>query len=325
MDLKTNEDLFNIVNKNKKLWKYGELYDTIASTMDRILSEDKQKILKECLRKFCVNLFRRWKKCCYNKKRFLIREHAWLHSIFNWPMGLKNEIFGETIRPQQNSTEFKRRPFLELSYRQKKRRTNALRSENTLDELIFATRLKMGTHGSRELAKILNHLLKHSEDISKVSNILFQKKKKKPTLTPDDSLALYTSLNLSKWQYNTLRDSVGKSLIPSYYKVTMAKKACYPPLESMNVTDTAAKIKIQALLDLTVSRLLKTCLDKLQSTELVLISKWGFDGASSQSNYKQTFNDVDADDSFIFMSSCVPLKLSTPNDVVFQDTVSNLH
>lgn len=48
-----------------------------------------------------------------------------------------------------------------------------------------------------------------------------------------------------------------------------------------------------------------------------MISKWGFDGASSQSQYKQKYSDVDCseenDDSSIFLTSVVPIVLHVEN------------
>lgn len=56
--------------------------------------------------------------------------------------------------------------------------------------------------------------------------------------------------------------------------------------------ETLASIELQAILDITATRLLSRYEDKLSShTNLKLICKWGFDGASNQSTYKQKFED----------------------------------
>lgn len=44
-----------------------------------------------------------------------------------------------------------------------------------------------------------------------------------------------------------------------------------------------------------------------------MISKWGFDGASGQSSYKQKFEDTNADDSCIFITSLVAIVLRDEN------------
>lgn len=69
------------------------------------------------------------------------------------------------------------------------------------------------------------------------------------------------------------------------------------------------QIDLQALLDITTQRLIETLsLQFSESTrKLHLISKWGFDGASDQCQYKQKFTDPNADDSSIFTTSLVPI------------------
>lgn len=79
-------------------------------------------------------------------------------------------------------------------------------------------------------------------------------------------------------------------LYPSCYQVQQAKKDCYLPVEAIRITDTLVEINLQALLDfLTVHRTLKVYdIQKCYKTDnFILISKWGFDGASGQSIYKQ--------------------------------------
>lgn len=94
----------------------------------------------------------------------------------------------------------------------------------------------------------------------------------------------------------------------------------------MTFTETHAEIELQALLDLTIQRLWKALKidtnEKLQ--DLKLISKWGFDGASGQSFYKQGFTDniVDIDkprDESVFTISLVPLKLLSGDKIVCEN------
>lgn len=76
----------------------------------------------------------------------------------------------------------------------------------------------------------------------------------------------------------------------SYYKIQQAKLACYPPKNNMIITETISSIDLQAILDLTSERLLTVCEQNLdRRMNLKLICKWGFDGASNQSTYKQKF------------------------------------
>lgn len=166
-----------------------------------------------------------------------------------------------------------------------------------------------------DLTKIISFLTKHPEHIQKVNRYCEKLAKGKHTYTKEKALALYTSLNLSKYKYIALRKSAeeGHIIYPSYYQLQQAKRECYPPPNSIMVTDIFARITLQSLLDHTSRRIL----DSLQvsvTDQLLLIGKIGFDGASGQSLYKQKFENTDSDDQSVFMIAYVPLKLCMLND-----------
>jgi hypothetical protein len=150
--------------------------------------------------------------------------------------------------------------------------------------------------------------------VNKVKRCL-SNKETKPAFSPDEALGLFLSLKLTKWQYNSLKKSVndtGSNIFPSYYQVQHAKQECYPPKDAITVTETSAKIKLQALLDITTRRIMMPIVIDSDCKELTLISKWGFDGASNQ-----------ADDSIIFMGSLVPIKLVCGEQVIWQNDSPN--
>lgn len=221
----------------------------------------------------------------------------------------------------------KTKPFPQLSYKQKKRRTETLRTNNNADELAFATRMNMQQSGNKSISKILSYLTNNPEEASKIWAFCENKiQHSEKTYSREKALALMISLNLSKSKYVQLRMTSmehGVDLYSSYYQIQLAKKDCYPSKEMMTFTDTHAEIELQALLDLTIQRLLKTL--KIDTNEefqdLRLISKWGFDGASGQSFYKQGFTDniVDIDkprDESVFTISFVPLKLLSSDNII---------
>lgn len=120
-------------------------------------------------------------------------------------------------------------------------------------------------------------------------------------MTPQEALSMFIEADLSKKQYEVKKfqkviRSLSPSVYPCYTKLQEAKKDCYPDKESFHVTETVAEIKLQKLMDHTVSRLfvdLTEILDSLQEEEerkqLVLLCKWGCDGAQ-QMEYKQKFH-----------------------------------
>ncbi|XP_050298635.1 uncharacterized protein LOC126737681 [Anthonomus grandis grandis] len=124
---------------------------------------------------------------------------------------------------------------------------------------------------------------------------------------------MFIEADLSKRQYEIIR-SYNPSMYPCYSKIQEVKKECYPDKESITVTETLADIKLQNLMDHTISRLLtdlyevvKT-LDEEERNALELICKWGCDGAQ-QAQFKQKFV-CDSDTSAnLFQSSLIPLRL----------------
>ena len=85
---------------------------------------------------------------------------------------------------------------------------------------------------------------------------------------------------------------------------------------AISITETTAEVELQALLNHTAERILHTqsevgllhCFEE-NDIELALISKWGCDGSSGQSEYKQKFHDESCSDANIFFPSFMPIQL----------------
>ena len=117
-------------------------------------------------------------------------------------------------------------------------------------------------------------------------------------------------------------------LYPSYDRVRDAKLACLPHPDDETITASRGEVRLQALLDLTAGRLLLLQRDVLETlTEpdaagLVLLCKWGMDGSSDHSRYKQQGL---AEDSHMFVTSLVPLRLVTESGtVIWNNATPNL-
>ena len=137
------------------------------------------------------------------------------------------------------------------------------------------------------------------------------------TFDADSALALITQMKLTKYQYSILRKAtadIGHDIFPTYQKILEAKKKCYP--SNIMITEKSAQVSLQDLLDHTTRRIFETKseaeIEKLEEQNLILHTKWGCDGASSQSEYMQKFSDpqLDIGASNLFMTSIVPLKLT---------------
>lgn len=106
---------------------------------------------------------------------------------------------------------------------------------------------------------------------------------------------------------------LGSDLYPSYKRVFEAKKRCYP--DRIKVADDSAEVPLQSLLNHTASRLFQTCESVLNQLDtsiqtFEMIVKWGFDGSSGQSQYKQnTSSGLEISDHYFFATWLVPLQL----------------
>ncbi|EFN61673.1 hypothetical protein EAG_12979, partial [Camponotus floridanus] len=80
---------------------------------------------------------------------------------------------------------------------------------------------------------------------------------------------------------------IRRELYPSYTKIQVAKKQCYP--QNITVIKNGAKIKLQSLLDHTTSQIIKSLSKQdflgINTEELILYGKWGMDGSSDQQNF----------------------------------------
>lgn len=274
-----NLDLFMILREklgslsdSKKL--FGYLQQNIN------VPEEKSAVLQNFCVKFCSNISARWERCSRVLAQFIRKNGDWLESSINWP----EEIISasterEEIEPcESDNTEnlppsslepstslfTPRKPFVDLGSRQKRRRVEYLNKSLSLspEELTAVTVKNLRSAGKEKEANILTHLLDHPEDVEKVDACI--SKNKGPTsstsiFSPDKALAILISLKLSKWQYINLREEVsktGSNLYPSYYKIKQAKLNCYPQKDDVTITEDGASVKLQALLNLTASRLL---------------------------------------------------------------------
>lgn len=134
----------------------------------------------------------------------------------------------------------------------------------------------------------------------------------------EQALALIMDASLSKYQYENLRkatNDLGFNIFPSYLKVLQSKKECYPA--NVEVTESMACVPLQSLLDHTATRILMAQSEEMlenMDEETTLVSKWGCDGSSGHSEYKQVFTEENISDANMFLTSLVPLCLNSKKD-----------
>ncbi|KAL4705530.1 hypothetical protein ACJJTC_005362, partial [Scirpophaga incertulas] len=220
--------------------------------------------------------------------------------------------------------------FLDLSERSKRRKTEELRTSN-IDELTYATQMKLREKGKVEASRIVKDLTKSPRRARKYAAAM-----KKSTLEEEQdkimklkhfrALFMYTEAGLTQAQYEIVRDT-NPSFYPCYTILQKLKKECYPTIH--RVTETCAEVTVQNLMDHTAQRLILHLgegaveqLTELEKQSLILISKWGCDG-SQQMTYKMKFENEADSDANIFQTSMVPLQLVYGQDkkILWQNPV----
>lgn len=333
----TNLDLYVALKSGGGFKNIDFLFNVLIERIGVELSSEDLSTIKSFCRNFSSNISKRWSASSRAQKTFLHKNSEWLESQIAWPKCQNidlNSIFKFTeedilteeeaidtqVDTPSSSCGTSKKPFLDLSDKQKKRRSLTL-LDHTEEELVYALCAKLKESKKTKLAAIINELCQNEEKCEIVHRTLFAVKTVNPVLPDNKALALLTSTNLSKWQYRNLRSILASENIfclPSYQKLLNAKKTCYPPETDITVTESYARIRLQSLLDLTTNRILKIIQhSSTDKKSLKLISKWGFDGSSSQSNYKQkSQSSTVIDDSSVFMISLVPLRLEEESGTV---------
>lgn len=328
----TNLDLFVLLKSECPSFNHEVLFSAIVSRIGDCLSAEDQVTLKEFCRRFTRAALNRWQKSKRFFDKFRNTYGEWLQANIDWPSCVQTLINQEptvdeiprarSVSPEPSTsstvgtmTKRSRKPFKDLGSKQKKRRSSEHIGEDSF-ELAYAAAARLKEEGYEDIASVIEYMIKNPEAAVKIKESI----KKTVIFTPEKALGLLLSLKLSKWQYITLRETAiregAKDIYPSYYKLQQTKLACYPPNQSVSVTDSSARITLQALLDITVKRILQSLSGNVENKQLKLISKWGFDGASNQSRYKQKM-DGEHDDSSIFMTSLVPLKLTDGDNTIW--------
>lgn len=337
----TNLDIFMFVKNNSCFSKPVVLIQKILENVDNLTQEEQKQIQQFC-QTYVSGLKKKWCNCNRTIHSFIKKYETWLQAEIKWPEFFKSKIeCGNPVEDEQPSTSSgwlteiaststsqcstgtstsrltPRKPFTELSPLQKRRRVEPLLMYEK-EALAVATGSRSG---NKDVADLVKYIIEHPEKAAEIKDYL-KGKKIVAKFSAEKALAILISLKLSKWQYSTLRASakeVGIEIYPAYHVVLEAKKQCYPTKEAITVTECGVKVKVQAILDKTVTRLAKVIEISDKIKDLTLVCKWGFDGASGQSTYKQAMASEE-DDSSAFMCSFVPLRLTSGEEIIWENS-----
>lgn len=278
------------------------LYTKLNDTLNIKLSYEQKNKVKG----FCSNAKSRWLKSSYNINYFKNDNKEWLQKQMGFSVHTTTTI-------QNNAISTKKKDIFLCSEGQKRKRTKAIR-ENPTNEIAHSMKMVLRAEGKIDASKVIEHVVIKRPDDAKRLRMLCEGKVnclKTQLYSNEKALSIIVDAKLSKSQYNILRDAAIQNEFnpyPSYYQIQKAKEDCYPSSEYISVSEVSAKIQLQALLNHTTYRILKT-IPNLTSKKVNLVCKWGCDGSSGQSQYKQKFENALNDDSSIFLCSLVPLRL----------------
>lgn len=265
------------------------------------------------IKTFFKNFMKRWRKSGFSRSNFYNQNSSWV----------KNKLNFENPNYNEKQTTAQGRPpkkFNESSERSKRRKVKdlAVTSEADLIQRTHIYNLKK-QDGMEQETKIIKALKSASPD--RLSNLVksLSTPQEIKNFSEDEALALFLDLGLSQRKYNLLRLALKMKnihVLPSYRKILAAKVQIIP--KPTIVSTLSASTPLQSLLDKTAERILMTLdeetIEGLCDTHFVLVSKWGCDGSSGQSVYKQRIS-AGISDEYMFMASVVPLRIRKDTNV----------
>lgn len=237
----------------------------------------------------------------------------------------KKEIFFDVSSDKNIIRGRPKKSFEECSDRGKRYRSMDLRlkTENS-NELRYAFELDLRVNHQNVEAQIVHNIsIARPNRKRKVADILKNNNSEEVVpFTPTEALALLVDAKLSKNQYNLIRfEAMRRNIFPSYANIVLQKNRCYPEKKSITIGESGASVDLQSLLDHTVKRLVESE-NITETSPLQIISKYGMDSSSGQSQYKQIFknnNDKQLNDASVFMISLVPLQLKSPAKIIWEN------
>lgn len=293
-------------------------------------SDDQDSSTKLKINNFNSKLSQKWTECNRMLSTFLKRESKWLDKNVTF------SIHHKTTNPPQEpsgSQQGRGRPtkdFQEASSSTKKRKISPLVENYSTEELMFAAERSLRLSGQRDTAKIVQEVSEtSSKTAAKIKKVWKSPAMQPIKYTPEEALALFIDGHFTKHTYILMQSGAKArhaNIYPPYHTILQAKKDCYPEAEAIRITEISAEVTVQALVNHTITRLAMVQEDVFSqniddlSHGLKIIFKWGCDGSSGHSNYKQKFTEGNAEDktdSSLFAVCIVPLQIqATKTNVI---------
>lgn len=301
--------LSDFLIKNKDV---NEFFEFVKAKL--LVKDESFELYRQQINQFVKNHNFRWNKKSKGRKELFYKNYG------SW---LQNEFTLDS--PSMNTKRLK--PFEECSERTKRRRMDEIRQSRNPEEIKGAYMAMVRDENVVD-AEIISNLSKVDlETKNHILEVIRGELLPVKKYTASEALALMVDLKLSKPKYEQLRSenkNRNADLLPPYYRVVEAKAECYPPHRFITLSDFGAEVELQHLLNHTIERLIQICDENLirglTEPKLQVTYKWGMDGASGQSCYKQIFNNNSGNcsaDASVFMISLLPLQISSADRIIW--------
>lgn len=313
-----NQVIFDVWKNSKKEHRNKDISVFLMKSFGLVDTDSVPRVLQIYVSSLNCKISARWERSVRDMKRFQNDNEKWLNEEIQLPDEFYNQVPTSSSKPNRGRPS---KLFDECAPKVQKRKIHELVSTRTPSEIAVAAEVTLRSAGKRDAANLIKELVLSSP--ARATNLkkarLTQHEPNK-IISPEEALLLMVNTKLSTFQYKNMRQqfkTMNANVYPAYYLVQEAKKECYPEEEAFNVTDVSAEVRLQALLDITVKRIIKAQNDisehltSLGSNvlSLRLISKWGCDGSSAQSRYKISIDDAESSDENLFSVTFVPLRL----------------
>ena len=266
---------------------FGHLVSFFAAKFGKNFKEA-DPFIRECRQSVLKKIKDRWNAARRTRSRLVSMHEKWLAADECFPEG---PCSGGGGRPSSSG-----RPallFREKGHRAKLMATAELRRASSREELVFSAASKVHEAGQRDAAKCLMEVGSPRRGPALVAEVKARTSMMHRSFSANEALGLFVDMGLTRATYRCMRRAAkdrGCNLYPSSCKVSEAKLQCMPAAETFLLEPHLAQVPLQQLLEHTATRLLELQTDvlaKLERQDFTLICKWGLDGSSGHSRYKQ--------------------------------------
>lgn len=209
------------------------------------IDANKEANLLKKLQRIAQSFETLWNKSNRMKDRFEVTNATFLDNILNVEEYTIEGICQPSTSTGRGSATPRGRPqkqFEDLSDRSKRRKIDELIGQNvdTIDKALLVSRKVAYRCGDSHMVKLIGHILKNSENASKMYVTLSDSQGMMP---PEEAFEFFLDCDFSKYAYEqTVKKN--PSRFPSYSVIKEMKKVCSPPAESIEETSSKIQVRI---------------------------------------------------------------------------------